>query len=330
MRRPARPRRPQGPALLELRAEYRRRAGVEDRLRRRHPAWASSPTRRCASAARRARSPARSGTRSPRTAWTSSGCRWTTRARWAPTRGATSRSSSSRCPSRTRRRACAGSCPPTSASTARTPLPGGLPHRLAVPHGVRQRGRAAGHLQRLRLLRPGVPVRRARPARGGRPGLEVHALLRPPRGRQEPACAKACPTNSIQFGPLDDLREHAEHRVIELHERGEETRGCTSTTRRTGSAGRARSSSCSTTRRSTACRPIRSTRRATSARRGARRRAQRPGCWRASPARCSGAGGEPTTAGRSSSGRSGPGRSPSTSSSAASPARAARSRRARG
>jgi formate dehydrogenase iron-sulfur subunit len=39
----------------------------------------------------------------------------------------------------------------------------------------------------------------------------------------EPACAKACPTDSIQFGPLEELREHARHRVIELHERGEES-----------------------------------------------------------------------------------------------------------
>ena len=36
----------------------------------------------------------------------------------------------------------------------------------------------------------------------------------------EPACAKACPTKSIQFGPLDELRERAAHRVEELHERG--------------------------------------------------------------------------------------------------------------
>jgi formate dehydrogenase iron-sulfur subunit len=38
---------------------------------------------------------------------------------------------------------------------------------------------------------------------------------------QEPACAKACPTDSIQFGELDDLREHAQRRLAELHERGE-------------------------------------------------------------------------------------------------------------
>jgi formate dehydrogenase iron-sulfur subunit len=37
----------------------------------------------------------------------------------------------------------------------------------------------------------------------------------------EPACAKACPTDSIQFGPLDELRERAADRVERLHEAGE-------------------------------------------------------------------------------------------------------------
>ena len=37
---------------------------------------------------------------------------------------------------------------------------------------------------------------------------------------QEPACAKACPTESIQFGPLDELRERAEARVTQLREAG--------------------------------------------------------------------------------------------------------------
>jgi formate dehydrogenase iron-sulfur subunit len=38
----------------------------------------------------------------------------------------------------------------------------------------------------------------------------------------EPACAKACPTDSIQFGELDELRERADRRVAELHEAGVE------------------------------------------------------------------------------------------------------------
>ncbi|MBP1783518.1 MULTISPECIES: 4Fe-4S dicluster domain-containing protein [Micromonospora] len=35
-----------------------------------------------------------------------------------------------------------------------------------------------------------------------------------------PACAQACPTESIQYGPLDELRERAATRVAALHERG--------------------------------------------------------------------------------------------------------------
>jgi formate dehydrogenase iron-sulfur subunit len=35
-----------------------------------------------------------------------------------------------------------------------------------------------------------------------------------------PACAKACPTQSIQFGPVDELRERARQRVLELQGRG--------------------------------------------------------------------------------------------------------------
>ncbi|MER7335330.1 MULTISPECIES: 4Fe-4S dicluster domain-containing protein [unclassified Micromonospora] len=35
-----------------------------------------------------------------------------------------------------------------------------------------------------------------------------------------PACAQACPTESIQYGPLDELRERAAARVATLHERG--------------------------------------------------------------------------------------------------------------
>jgi formate dehydrogenase iron-sulfur subunit len=36
----------------------------------------------------------------------------------------------------------------------------------------------------------------------------------------EPACAKACPTQSIHFGPVEDLRDMARKRVDELQRRG--------------------------------------------------------------------------------------------------------------
>jgi len=41
------------------------------------------------------------------------------------------------------------------------------------------------------------------------------------RDGMTPACAKACPTDSIQFGPLDLLREKAQERVKTLQERGD-------------------------------------------------------------------------------------------------------------
>jgi formate dehydrogenase iron-sulfur subunit len=40
------------------------------------------------------------------------------------------------------------------------------------------------------------------------------------QGDMEPACAKACPTDSIQFGPVDELREMAQQRVDNLHDQG--------------------------------------------------------------------------------------------------------------
>jgi formate dehydrogenase iron-sulfur subunit len=40
------------------------------------------------------------------------------------------------------------------------------------------------------------------------------------QGGMEPACAKACPTDSIQFGPLDELRDRAKRRHDQLHAQG--------------------------------------------------------------------------------------------------------------
>jgi formate dehydrogenase iron-sulfur subunit len=37
----------------------------------------------------------------------------------------------------------------------------------------------------------------------------------------EPACSKACPTDSIQFGPIAELRQRAERRVAHLRGQGE-------------------------------------------------------------------------------------------------------------
>jgi len=40
------------------------------------------------------------------------------------------------------------------------------------------------------------------------------------RAGLKPACAQACPTESIQFGPLDELRDQAQDRLKELAARG--------------------------------------------------------------------------------------------------------------
>jgi formate dehydrogenase iron-sulfur subunit len=40
------------------------------------------------------------------------------------------------------------------------------------------------------------------------------------KGGLEPACAKACPTNSIQFGELSELKKRAYERVADIRDRG--------------------------------------------------------------------------------------------------------------
>ena len=120
-------------------------------------------------------------------------------------------------------------------------LPRRLPDRVALPHRVRHGRRPGGHLQRLRLLRSGLSVRRARQAASTAVTAEPETknLLLPLlgskedgrvwkctlcydrlKGGQEPACAKACPTDSIQFGPLDELRERADRRLEKLEGEG--------------------------------------------------------------------------------------------------------------
>jgi formate dehydrogenase iron-sulfur subunit len=42
------------------------------------------------------------------------------------------------------------------------------------------------------------------------------------KGGEEPACAKACPTDSIQFGPLEDLRERAAGRLERVRVAGQD------------------------------------------------------------------------------------------------------------
>ena len=87
-------------------------------------------------------------------------------------------------------------------------LPRRLPDRRADPHRVPDRRAAARRLQRLRLLHPGVPVRRRRPRPHRRAGrASARSATTGCEDGLEPACAKACPTDSIQFGPYDELVE---------------------------------------------------------------------------------------------------------------------------
>jgi formate dehydrogenase iron-sulfur subunit len=41
----------------------------------------------------------------------------------------------------------------------------------------------------------------------------------------EPACVKTCPTGAIVFGSKDDMKHHAEERIVDLKERGYENAG---------------------------------------------------------------------------------------------------------
>ena len=99
-------------------------------------------------------------------------------------------------------------------------MPGSLPHRRHHPHRVRLRLRAARYLQRLRLLRRELPFGVI--DRNQDDGRAWKCTLCYDRQRDglEPACAKACPTDSIQFGEVSELRAIAERRVEELHARG--------------------------------------------------------------------------------------------------------------
>ncbi len=191
-----------------------------DRLLHRHHASAS--------AARPARSRARSGTACPTTGCSSPACRTTTPAASARTPGGTSRSSSSSEPEIThghggdaeRGLRWLMASRRLQALHARR-LPRRLPDRRAVPHRVRHRRRAGGHLQRLRLLRPGLPVRRHRPAQGRRPRVEVHAVLRPAAARawSRRARRRARPTRSSS-GRSTSCASGPTRGSTQLHEAG--------------------------------------------------------------------------------------------------------------
>jgi formate dehydrogenase iron-sulfur subunit len=83
----------------------------------------------------------------------------------------------------------------------------------ACPFGVLDKR----HLPEIELLGSGPSG--ARPREDGRVWKCTLCYDRL-KGGHEPACAKACPTDSIQFGELDELRERAHKRLEKLETQG--------------------------------------------------------------------------------------------------------------
>ena len=213
-------------------------------------AWASSPTRASASAARRARSPARSGTGSPDRRRASPATPTTTRSSSAPTPGGTSRSSSS---ARRSDRRTGGSlvqsasleqlleqtglstyqdgdgmrwlmasdvCKHCTDAACLEVCPTGALFRTEFGTVVVQEDVCNGCGYCVPACPFGVLDRREEDGRVWKCTLCYDRL----KDDKEPACAQACPTHSIQFGELDDLRERAQERLAALREAGAEKR----------------------------------------------------------------------------------------------------------
>jgi formate dehydrogenase iron-sulfur subunit len=66
----------------------------------------------------------------------------------------------------------------------------------------------------------GVIERRPEPQPGAGGAFKCTFCYDRQKSGMPPACAKACPTESIQFGPLDELRERARRRLDLLHVQG--------------------------------------------------------------------------------------------------------------
>ena len=99
-------------------------------------------------------------------------------------------------------------------------MPRCVPDGCVVPHGVRHSGCAARHLQRVRVLRVGLPVRGDRAARGRRPGVEVHDVLRPAARRLGTGVRQGVPDGLDPVRPVGRVAGRAALRVEELHARG--------------------------------------------------------------------------------------------------------------
>ena len=95
------------------------------------------------------------------------------------------------------------------------------PDRRDLPHRVRHRrrpGRTSATAAATACRR--APTACSTSARTTAASSSARSATTACKVGQEPACAKACPTDSIQFGELDELRERAGARVEQLHEAG--------------------------------------------------------------------------------------------------------------
>jgi formate dehydrogenase iron-sulfur subunit len=86
----------------------------------------------------------------------------------------------------------------------------------ACPFGVLDRRELPRHSDDPPLAVLGLPVGDGKDGRVWKCTLCYDRL----KDGHEPACAKACPTDSIQFGPLDELRERADRRLAKLQADG--------------------------------------------------------------------------------------------------------------
>ena len=109
----------------------------------------------------------------------------------------------------------------TSASTARTPRAStcARPARCSAPSSAPSSCRRTSATVAATASRPARTASSTSARTTAGPGSARCATTGLTDGL-EPACAKACPTDSIQFGPLDELRERARGRVEQLHAAG--------------------------------------------------------------------------------------------------------------
>ena len=138
-----------------------------------------------------------------------------------------------------------------------------LPDRRDRAHRVRYGGHSIRRVQRLPRLYLGLPVRRHRYQPGlGHSRRSARFVMTACRCGMEPACSKACPTESIQFGTINDLKGRAQKARGPTPARRARSEPIFTAPMKKCLAGSTRFTCWWINRKSTACRPIRKCRRA--------------------------------------------------------------------